>query len=546
MRILLAQLNYTIGDFQGNLSKMLAAVEEAKTKEAELVVFSELAVCGYPPEDFLTLPHFVDDIEKQLDKLIAASKGLSLIAGTVRRNPEAGQKSLFNSAAVIHDGQLIGFQDKVLLPTYDVFDECRYFACGGEMRPWQLGQHRVAITVCEDLWAHSGGHFRQHYSRDPVEELKGQDLDCLVNIASSPYRYGKPQLRLKVVQQAAQSLQKPVLFCNQVGGNDNLIFAGYSLVVGAEGQLIQHAKGFEEELLVSKVPEDGAAATPKWEGRDLDDLYAALVLGLRDYFYKSGFHKACFGLSGGIDSAVVACIAAEALGPEHVLALTMPSRFSSEGSVSDSELLAKNLGIEMREIPIEGPFSAYLELLAPEFEGKKPDVTEENLQARIRGMLLMAFSNKFGHVVLSTGNKSELAMGYSTLYGDMCGGLGVIGDVTKEQVYQLAEWINREQEIIPRAIIDKPPSAELRPDQKDSDSLPDYAIVDTVLQAYVEGHQSPQQIAEENHLELDLVEDLVRKIHRNEYKRRQSPPTLRVTEKAFSIGRRFPIVQGWV
>ena len=379
--------------------------------------------------------------------------------------------------------------------------------------------------------------------RDPVLEIEKQKPSVLINISASPYSVNKFNTRLQVCLSAAQSLKCPTILCNQVGGNDSLIFDGYSLYVNQEG-LIQCAKGFEEDLLLVDLAQPKQPITV--ERDPIQDLYQALVLGTRDYFKKSGFQKACLGLSGGIDSAVVACIAAEALGSQNVLAISMPSRYSSPESARDAALLAQHLGIEYREISIEAPFESYLQILAPSFEGRAPDVTEENLQARIRGMLLMSFSNKFGYLVLSTGNKSELALGYSTLYGDMCGGLAVIGDLTKQQVYTLAKWMNRQQEIIPKYTIDRPPSAELRHNQKDSDTLPDYDVIEHVLQAYVEEHRSPQWIADHFHYPLSLVQDLVKRIHLNEYKRRQAPPALRVSEKAFSVGRRFPIVQRWV
>lgn len=542
MRVYLAQLNFIIGDLEGNLEKMLQAVDDARACGAELLVFSELALSGYPPQDLLTLPHFVDAIERALKRFACAVKGLTAVVGTVRR--DAKQKTLFNSAAVIQSGQILGYYDKLLLPTYDVFDEHRYFTAGAGLGIWNIGELRVAITICEDLWHDNAGITAQMYTRNPVTELKSHSFDLLVNISASPYSIDKAERRQEVLRRVVKQVSCPLLFCNQVGGNDNLIFSGRSLVLDSHGRVLGQAASFQEEGLCVDLS-DAPMKKNALEQDLTQGLYQALSLGVHDYFHKVGFTSACIGLSGGIDSAVTACIAADSLGAENVLGVGMPSRYSSEGSVSDAKALAKSLGIAYRELPIEGPFQAFLDLLDVQWDLPR-DVTEENLQARIRGMLLMAFSNKLGHIVLSTGNKSEMAMGYCTLYGDMCGGLGVLGDVTKSQVYALARWINREWERIPQKSIDKPPSAELAPNQKDSDSLPDYAVIDSVLRAYVERHQSSVEIAENENLPQELVENLVRRIHQNEYKRRQGPPTLRVTEKAFSVGRRFPIVQGWI
>jgi NAD+ synthase (glutamine-hydrolysing) len=544
MRIAVIQLNPIVGDLKGNLEKILEGIDYAKEQQAQLVIFPELSVTGYPPEDFLLLSHFIDQVERCLDPIIAATQGIAAVVGTVRRNPLQSEKQLFNTAAVIENGKLLGFQDKSLLPTYDVFDEGRYFEPAQQRRLWEIGGERVAITICEDIWKHSEQLKYTSYRSDPVQELKGLQPSLMVNLSASPYSYNKPAHRLAACAKAARTLRCPAIMVNQVGGNDSLIFDGYSFYVGADGALLGQGKGFEVDRMSVDTSKKGMVLQPRFD--PVADLYNALVLGVRDYFHKSGFKKACLGLSGGVDSALVACIAAEALGQENVLALGMASRYTSEASVSDAEALVKHLGIEFQLLSIEGPFKSYLELLHKPFAGLPSDATEENIQARIRGMLLMAFSNKLGYIVLSTGNKSELAMGYSTLYGDMCGGLAVISDLTKQQVYALANWINRQGSVIPQNIIDKAPTAELRPDQKDSDSLPDYKIVDNVLQAYVEEHQSPEKIAKKFSYPQPLVDDLVGRIHRNEYKRRQSPPGLRISEKAFSVGRRFPIVQRWL
>lgn len=544
MRLLLAQINPTVGDILGNSLKILNGIETARQQGAQIVVFPELSLCGYPPQDFLLLPHFFADINTALERIISASAHIAVVVGLPRQNTHVGEKPIYNSAAIIENGLLLGFQDKMLLPTYDVFDERRFFEPAVETRLWNISGINIAITICEDIWQHSKLLKYSSYVRDPIDELAVQHPDLMINLSASPFSHEKFSSRLLVCSKAAITLKCPLLFCNQVGGNDSLIFDGYSMHVDAQGRLINCAKGFKEDSL---LVDTSAPAAPKSQNIDpIEDLYQALVLGIRDYFHKSSFLKACLGLSGGIDSALVACLAVEALGKENVLGILMPSRYSSEGSIKDALQLAEHLGIVTHEIPIEDPFKSYLELLSPCFEGRPTDSTEENLQARIRGMILMAISNKLGYIVLSTGNKSEMAMGYSTLYGDMCGGLAVISDVTKQQVYALAQWINRQQIIIPWNTIYKPPSAELRPNQKDSDSLPDYTIIDTVLQAYLEEHQSPEEIAGRFSYPLPLVIDLIKRIHINEYKRRQSPPGLRVSEKAFSVGRNFPIVQKYV
>lgn len=544
LRLLLAQINPTIGDLVGNTRKILEGILHAKRNAADIVLFPELVLTGYPPDDFLLLPHFIEALAFPLEEIKEASQGIVAIVGTPRLSTAMFGQPLHNSAAIFQDGRLLGFQDKTLLPTYDVFDERRYFEPGDTVGVWDLCGLKVGITICEDIWQHSALLTSTTYARDPILELRRQQPDLVLNLSASPFSIAKFQSRLATCAKVATTLQCPFALCNQVGGNDGIIFDGRSLCIDQEGQLLHCAKAFEEDHVLIDLSHDKILC--QLEENMIGDLYQALVLGVRDYFHKSGFARACLGLSGGIDSALVACIAVEALGKENVLAIAMPSRFSSESSVSDAVQLAHSLGIECREIPIEGPFQSYLELLAPHFQGKAFDAAEENLQARIRGMIMMALSNKLGYIVLSTGNKSELAMGYSTLYGDMCGGLGVISDVSKRQIYALAQWINRDREIIPISTMQKPPSAELRPNQKDSDSLPSYDVIDNVLQAYVEEHRSPKEIAKNFHYPIELVDNLVQRIHHNEYKRRQSAPGLRVTEKAFSVGRRFPIVQRWI
>lgn len=543
MRILAAQLNPTIGDLEGNTNKIVKAIGVAKEHAIDIVLFPELALTGYPPEDFLLLPEFITSVETHLQKIVEASTGLTVIVGTPRRNTDQMEKPLLNSAAIITDGKIVGYQDKILLPTYDVFDERRYFEPCKDSKIWMINGKRVGITICEDIWTDRDVIKYTSYMRDPVAELKPFKIDLLLNLSASPFSVGHLDDRIRACSSAAKLLRCPVVLCNQVGGNDSLIFDGYSIYMGRDGYLSNFAPGFTEGYLLADLTQQ--TSIKELQTQETEELYSALVLGLRDYFSKSGFKKACLGLSGGIDSAIVASIAAEALGPENVIAVGMPSRFTSETSLKDAKELVANLGIQYEEISIESPFGAYLDLLNPVFKDKSPDATEQNIQARIRGMLLMAMSNKFGYIVLSTGNKSELAMGYTTLYGDTCGGLAVISDVTKKQIYELANWLNREKTVIPQNIIDKAPTAELKPNQKDQDDLPDYAIVDNVLEAYIEEHQSPQHIADRFGYDLKLVESLVKRIHANEYKRRQVPPGLRVSDKAFSIGRRFPIVQRW-
>lgn len=545
MKIYLAQLDFIIGDLKGNTEKIIRSIQKARKQHADLVLFSELSICGYPPEDLLVIPSFIEAIQSCLEEIIPQCENIIAVIGMPRRNPSLKEKRLFNSAAIIQNQKLLGFQDKCLLPTYDVFDERRYFEpASTRCNVWELLNKKIAITICEDIWGH-GAHIKYtSYQQDPIADLERLHPDIILNLSASPYSMSKYKNRLTACQSVVSTLGCPLVFCNQVGGNDSLIFDGKSICIDAKGELIVQAKAFQEDSIVIDLSKTYPSLPFKEDS--IEDLYHALILGVRDYFHKLKFKKACLGLSGGIDSALVACIAIEALGADNVLAISMPSRFSSEGSKADAFQLADALGIQCKSIPIEEPFNSFLNLLEPHFDGRPFDVTEENLQARIRGVILMAISNKLGYIVLSTGNKSELAMGYSTLYGDTCGGLAVISDLTKTQVYALARWINREREIIPNSTIEKPPSAELRPNQTDQDSLPDYSIVDTILFNYVEEHLAPLQIAEKFGYPLQLVNELIKRIHCNEYKRRQTPPGLRISEKAFSIGRRFPIVERWV
>ncbi|GAB5411139.1 MAG: NAD+ synthase [Chlamydiales bacterium] len=544
MKIFVSQLNLKIGDLDGNTQKIVRDMERARKSGSKIVLFPEMTICGYMPEDLLYHHTFIESMTEHLEKIIKESHDLTVFVGLVRRNTDGGVNGLYNSAAVISNGKLLRFYDKWLLPTYDVFTERRYFDPGKELCVIEVEGKRVAVIICEDIWQHARQTGPAQYLRDPIEELKKENIDLLLNLSASPYQYQKPDTRVEVCAKAAKTLNCPVILCCQVGGNDQILFDGYSVCINADGTLRQLGKGFEEDAMAIDI--DAPTCTCSFEYDPLGDLYRALVMGVRDYFQKQGFTKACLGLSGGIDSALVICLAKDALGAENVLGIMLPSQYSSKESVTDSETLAKNLGIETLHIPIEEPFNSFVSLLKPYFGNKPIDVTEENMQARIRGIIIMALSNKHGYIVLSTGNKSETALGYCTLYGDMCGGLGVIGDVMKTKVYKLCRYINREKEIIPNGIIDRPPSAELRPDQKDSDSLPEYGIVDTVLQGYVEQNLSIDEISQKHKIPLETVMELVQRIHRAEYKRRQGPPILRVTRKSFGVGRRYPIVQGWM
>lgn len=544
MRVLVAQLNPTIGAIEKNVEKIIGALKSARKKKADIVLFSELTICGYPPEDLLLHKEFLDAVEEGLKKIIPQTNGLMAVIGTIRRSDQVQEKSIYNSAAIIQDKKLIGFYDKCLLPTYDVFDERRYFLKGSGSHVWEWKGKKIGVIICEDMWQHSGTMKNINYSVDPVIDLESSKPDLILNLSASPYQFQKPDTRVKVCQKAAETLKCPVILCAQVGANDQLVFDGYSVFVNKEGKLCQLAKGFEEDEML--VDTEAASCPCPFDYNPVQDLYRALVLGTKDYFQKQGFTKGLVGISGGIDSALVASIATEALGKENVYGVYMPSSYNSPCSLEDARALAKNLSIKLDEISIEPLFQSTLTTLKPYLQNKPVDVTEENLQARIRGTLLMALSNKLGHILLSTGNKSEMATGFCTLYGDMAGGLAVISDVLKTQVYILSKWINRSKEIIPLSTIEKAPSAELRPNQKDSDSLPDYALIDTVIESYIEEFLSPKEISKKHNISQKVVVDLIKRIHKAEYKRRQAPPGLRVSKQAFRVGRRSPIVQGWI
>ncbi len=545
MKIALAQFNPTVGDFEGNAARILSLASQAKQRGADLAVFSELCICGYLPLDLLERPAF---IQRNLDTLreIATQMPLPAIVGYAGKFDHGREgKSISNKAALIVDGRVVFEQSKMLLPTYDVFDESRYFHPGERHFVYGLGREQLGITVCEDAWNDKTFWAKPMYARDPVTELVAQGTTVILNISASPYTIDKRSLRLEMLRSIALNHKRPVIYVNQVGGDDSLIFDGASMALTADGHVAAQAKAFEEDLvLFDTVSGTGDIHTQPEE--EIDYAYQALVTGTRDYVRKCNFSKAIVGVSGGVDSAVVASIAVAALGTPNVLAVSMPGPFSSEGSKTDAKALAHNLGIEFQSIPIGKVFDAYQCALDPVFAGRKPDATEENIQARIRGNFLMALSNKFGSMVLSTGNKSENAVGYCTLYGDMAGGLAVISDVPKMMVYALAEFINRKRELIPLSTIEKPPSAELRPDQKDTDSLPPYEVLDRILKAYIEDVLGPEEIADAFGYDRKLVHDIALRVDRNEYKRKQAAPGLKITSRAFGFGRPFPIAQKFI
>lgn len=543
MQIQATQINPIIGDIEGNTAKVLQGLERARKKQVEIVLFPELTLLGYPPEDLLLDARLKEAAFQKLSAIAPFTKGLFVVIGVVRKSKLA-EKPLYNSAAVFIDGALIGFQDKILLPTYDVFDERRFFAPGDKSLVFPYKGLKIGITICEDAWQHGGSPKFSDYPRDPIGELSKQRVDLLLNLSASPYHRHRSLDRIAIFSKCAKTLRSPVVMCNQVGANDEIVFDGHSFAINAEGEVVAHARGFVEEDLCVDWPLQQTPIRIKTD--EVQDLFSALTLGVRDYFQKLGFTHAILGLSGGIDSAVTACLAVQALGKEKVLALNMPSRYSSEAGIRDAEELAQNLGITMHSLSIDALFQHYLETLAPFLQGTDENVTEENLQSRIRGMILMAFSNQFGSIVLATGDKSEMAMGFTTLYGDMVGGLGVLQDVTKTNVYQLAHFVNREKEIIPLSILSKPPSPELKAGQTALDRIPPYDVLDPILEDYLEERLSPKEIAaKRGHSQL-FVDEIIARVHAAEYKRRQAPIGIRVTQKAFSRGRVVPIVQKWI
>jgi NAD+ synthetase len=542
MRVALAQLNTTVGDFAGNEARILDAYRRGVAAGAELVMVPELATCGYPPRDLLLRAEFIESNLRVLDRLTSATGQTGLLVGFVGRSAKAAGRALKNAVALLQDGRVVATSAKTLLPTYDVFDEDRYFEPATENRPVEFNGRKLGLTICEDVWNDEDFWPERRYPRNPVTALSEAGAEFLFNVSASPWHLGKNRIRRGMLSSLAAKVKCPLLYCNLVGGNDELIFDGASLAFDARGRLIARGQAFAEDFLV--VDTATAAAIEPEEACDEEKLYGALVLGLRDYLHKCGFKSAVLGLSGGIDSALTAVLAADALGREHVLGVSLPSQFSSQGSLDDARQLAAALGLRYQVIPIQPMFETVKAQLKPVFAGRAEDTTEENLQARLRGMVLMALSNKFGSLLLTTGNKSEMAVGYCTLYGDMCGGLSVISDVPKTMVYRLARWINRQRELIPQASILKAPSAELRPNQTDQDSLPPYDVLDAILERHVVQLQTVAEITAAGFDEA-TVRRTVRMINAAEYKRRQAAPGLKVTSKAFGVGRRIPIAQRW-
>ncbi len=544
MKIALAQFNPTVGDFGGNSARILSLAAQAKQRGAELAVFSELCVCGYLPQDLLERPAFIERNHQELHAL-ADKIPLPAIVGYAGRVHNGTGKPIANKAALIGGGKIVFDQTKMLLPTYDVFDESRYFQPADRQSVCGMSGEQLGITICEDIWNDKNFWAKQLYERDPVAELFKQGTTVLLNLSASPYTLDKRALRFEMLRSIALNHRRPVVYVNQVGGDDSLIFDGASMALTADGNVAAQALAFEEDLVLFDTV-TGKGEIHEQPQEEIAYAYHALITGTRDYVRKCNFKKVLVGLSGGIDSAVVGSLAVAALGAENVLGVFMPGPFSSEGSKTDAAALAKNLGIKLIVLAITDVFEAYNRALAPAFGDRPADVTEENIQARIRGNYLMALSNKFGSMVLSTGNKSELAVGYCTLYGDMAGGLAIISDVPKLMVYELARWINREREIIPQATIEKAPSAELRPNQKDEDSLPPYGVLDRILKSYIEDVKSPDEIAAHYGFDIRLVKEMALRVDRNEYKRKQAAPGLKITSRAFGFGRPFPIAQKFI
>jgi NAD+ synthase/NAD+ synthase (glutamine-hydrolysing) len=540
VKIALGQINPTVGDFSGNAAKIIQFALEARGAGAGLILFPELAVCGYPPRDLVDRPSFVARNRATVERIAAETQGIAVICGTVTAAGADSGKKAMNSAALLHEGRIDFIQSKMLLPTYDVFDEMRNFAPAKNQQLFSFCGKQMALTICEDAWNDKRFWNRQLYGIDPVEELVRAGGNFVLNISASPFWLGKRELRRDMLAAIARNQKVPVAMVNQVGGNDSLVFDGSSLVITPDGQVIAQGKSFEEDIIYFDSEKLTGDLHSQVAGEEAS-AYEALVLGTRDYVHKCGFERAIIGLSGGIDSALTASIAVDALGSGNVIGVGMPGPYSSPGSIDDARELANNLKIRFELLSINDLYEAARQTLAPVFAGMPPDVTEENIQSRARGLLLMAMSNKLGALVLSTGNKSELAVGYCTLYGDMVGGLAVISDVPKGLVYRLSAYVNSRRRVIPEATIEKPPSAELRPDQKDSDSLPPYEVLDAILEDYVEDSCSAEQIARAHNFDPDLVRRVIRMVERSEYKRQQAAPGIKISAKAFGYGRRFPI-----
>ncbi|HEX4485856.1 MAG TPA: NAD+ synthase [Terriglobales bacterium] len=540
MKIALGQINPTVGDFAGNAAKIIDFARQAKNGGAALVLFPELSVCGYPPRDLVERSSFVEHNHKAAEQIAAETKGVAVVCGLVTPAEVDTGKSVMNSAALLKDGKIAFLQSKMLLPTYDVFDEMRNFAPARAQQLFPFDGQQLALTICEDAWNDKQFWNKRLYTFDPVEALMQAGGNFLLNISASPFWIGKREIRHNMLATIARRYKSPVVLVNQVGGNDSLIFDGSSIVLDPAGKVVAQGKSFEEDLVFFDSQSMSGDMHQQIEGDDAS-AYAALVLGTRDYVRKCGFRQVIIGLSGGIDSALTAAIAVDALGKENVIGVGMPGPYSSTGSLDDARSLAANLGIRFELLCITETFESFRKALAKPFAGLKEDTTEENIQARSRGTLLMALSNKFNALVLSTGNKSELGVGYCTLYGDMAGGLAAISDVPKTLVYRLAHLVNAKKEIIPHNTIEKPPSAELRPDQKDSDSLPDYGVLDAILEDYVEDSYSAEKIASDRGFDIELVRRVIRMVDRSEYKRQQAAPGIKISAKAFGYGRRFPI-----
>ncbi len=537
MKIALAQLNYTIGDFAGNTAKIIKAIEQARDNDAGLIVFSELAVCGYPPDDLLDYPHFIQHCKDALDEIAKATTGITAVVGCPVVNTHAKGRRLYNAACILSNGELVDSIFKTLLPTYDVFSEARYFQSNENFRTVNINGINTAITICEDLWDEMDFF---SYTQDPLKNLSAFNPQLILNISASPFNADKEKTRYEILRNQAVNFKLPLVYVNQVGAHTDLIFDGNSLFINANGSIAKQLKSFEEELAYVDFNDKQKNLYLK-KRNALNKLHKALVFGLRDYFSKMGFTKAVLGSSGGIDSAVVQALLSEAIGGENVTAILMPSQFSSEGSVNDAIMLSQNLNNPHYILPIKNIFECFDAALEPLFKDSPFNVAEENIQARSRAVLLMAYSNKFGAILVNTSNKSEMSVGYTTLYGDMCGSISVIGDVYKTDVFALADRINIKEILIPTTILRKAPSAELRPDQKDSDSLPPYEILDAILKAYIEEQLSVNEIVASG-FERETVERSIKMVNNNEYKRFQAPPILRVSSKAYGRGRVIPLV----
>ena len=539
MKIALAQINPTIGDFELNTEKMLGFVEKAKGLSCDLIIFSELVISGYPPRDLLERRDFVAANLGHLHRLIESVTGIGVICGFVDENPDQEGNRLYNSALLFDEGEILHQAHKRLLPDYDVFDERRYFEPGTECSPFLYKGRKIGLTICEDIWNDKDLFSKRLYPIDPVALMVKEGADLIINISASPYYAGKREFRWGMLGNIAKKYRVPLLYVNQVGGNDSVLFDGVSTAFNATGQIGAHATDFEEDMVVydTDTQEGDLHAVVETEA---ESVLKALIMGTRDYVHKCGFVRGVVGLSGGIDSAVTACIAVQALGRENVTGVFMPSQYTSKENFEDTQELAQNLGVELAHVPVTGIFEKFLGELSPVFKDVATEITGQNIQARIRGTLLMAFSNKLGCLLLSTGNKSELAVGYCTLYGDMSGGLAVISDVPKMMVYELARLINKDREVIPARILQKPPSAELKPDQLDQDDLPPYDILDGILREYIEENKEPEEIIAMG-FDPAIVKETISRVDRNEYKRHQAPPGLKVTTKSFGYGRRYPM-----